>query len=63
VTVFGLFELMPTWPKNRVFSEHLFFIHSVTGIALALSGGREHRRVRMLTSLKGAQITTGDPAD
>jgi cytochrome b561 len=33
VTVFGLFELLPTWPKNRVFSEQLFFIRSVIGIA------------------------------
>jgi hypothetical protein len=65
VTVFGLFELPPIWPKNRAFSERLFFIHSVIGIALTLSGGRAHRRgalppfrakdhvlLRMLTSLK-----------
>jgi hypothetical protein len=63
VTVFGLFELPPIWPKNRIFSEQLFLIHSVIGSALALSGGRAHRRVHMLTSLKAAQITTGDPAD
>jgi hypothetical protein len=63
VTVFGLFELLPTGPKNRTFSEQLFFIRSVIGIALALSGGRAHRRVHMLTSLKAARITTGDPAD
>jgi hypothetical protein len=55
--------LLPTWPNDRTFSEQLFFIHSVIGIALALSGGRAHRRVHMLTSLKAAQITTGDPAD
>jgi hypothetical protein len=33
VTVFGLFELLTTWPKNRAFSERLFFIRSVIGIA------------------------------
>jgi hypothetical protein len=59
----ALFELLPTWPKNRTFSEQLFFIHSVVGIALALSAGRAYRRVRMLTSLKAARNTTGDPAD
>jgi len=74
VTVFGLFEMPPIWPKNRAFSERLFFIHSVIGIALALSGGRAHQRgalppfrakdhvlLRMLTSLK-AQADRPMPA-
>jgi hypothetical protein len=46
VTVFGLFELLPTWPKNRTFSERLFFIRSVIGIALALSGVQKSAKVR-----------------
>jgi cytochrome b561 len=46
VTVFGLFELPPTWPNNRVSSEQLFFIRSVIGIALALSGVQQSAKVR-----------------
>jgi len=69
VTVFGLFEMPPIWPKNRAFSERLFFIHSVIGIArlclVAAQIGaalyhhfvrRDHVLLRMLTSLK----TEGD---
>ena len=51
------------YAAKSVGSEQLFFIRSVIGIALALSGGRAHGRVHMLTSLKAARITTGDPAD
>jgi cytochrome b561 len=35
VIVFGLFELPPIWPENRVVSEQLFFVHSLIGIAIA----------------------------
>jgi cytochrome b561 len=35
VTVFGWFELPPIWPENRAFSEQLFSVHSVIGIAIA----------------------------
>jgi cytochrome b561 len=35
VTVFGWFDLPPIWPENRAFSEHLFFVHSLIGIAIA----------------------------
>jgi|EndMetStandDraft_8_1072994.scaffolds.fasta_scaffold217498_2 cytochrome b561 len=34
VLVFGWFELPPIWPENRAFSEELFSIHSLMGIAL-----------------------------
>jgi cytochrome b561 len=35
VTVFGWFELPPICPENRAFSEQLFFIHGLIGIAIA----------------------------
>jgi cytochrome b561 len=35
VIVFGLFELPPIWPENRVVSEQLFFVHSLIKIAIA----------------------------
>ncbi|MFL6823342.1 MAG: cytochrome b [Xanthobacteraceae bacterium] len=35
IIVFGLFELPPIWPKNRAFSEQLFYIHALLGIAIA----------------------------
>jgi cytochrome b561 len=35
IIVFGLFELPPIWPVNRAFSEQLFFIHALLGIAIA----------------------------
>jgi cytochrome b561 len=33
--MFGLFELPPIWPENRAFSEQLFYIHTLLGIAIA----------------------------
>jgi len=35
VTVFGWFNLPPIWPENRVFSDQLFFVHGLIGIAIA----------------------------
>jgi cytochrome b561 len=35
ITVFGLFDLPPIWPENRAFSEQLFFVHSLMGLAIA----------------------------
>jgi cytochrome b561 len=35
VTVFGWFDLPPIWPKNRVFSDQLFFVHGLIGAAIA----------------------------
>jgi cytochrome b561 len=35
VIVFGEFELPPIWPENRAFSEQLFSVHSLIGIAIA----------------------------
>jgi cytochrome b561 len=35
LTVFGWFELPPIWPENRPFSEQLFSVHSLMGIAIA----------------------------
>jgi cytochrome b561 len=35
IIVFGWFELPPIWSENRAFSEHLFFVHSLIGIAIA----------------------------
>jgi cytochrome b561 len=35
ITVFGLFELPPIWPENRAFSEQLFYVHALLGIAIA----------------------------
>jgi cytochrome b561 len=34
VTVFGWFELPPIWPENRAFSEQLFFVHRLMGLAI-----------------------------
>src|SRR5438034_10383657 len=31
--VFGWFELPPIWRENRAFSEQLFFLHGLIGIA------------------------------
>jgi cytochrome b561 len=33
--VFGWFELPPIWPEDRAFSEQLFSVHSLIGIAIA----------------------------
>jgi cytochrome b561 len=35
IVVFGLFELPPIWPENRAFSEQLFYIHTLLGLAIA----------------------------
>ena len=35
VVVFGLFELPPIWRESRAFSEQLFFVHGLIGIAIA----------------------------
>jgi cytochrome b561 len=35
IIVFGLFELPPIWPENRALSEQLFFVHTMTGLAIA----------------------------
>jgi cytochrome b561 len=35
IPVFGWFDLPPIWPKNRVFSDQLFFVHGLIGIAIA----------------------------
>jgi cytochrome b561 len=35
VVVFGWFELPPSWPQDRAFSDRLFFIHALIGIAIA----------------------------
>jgi cytochrome b561 len=35
VTVFGWLELPPIWPEDRAFSEQLFFVHSLIGLAIA----------------------------
>jgi cytochrome b561 len=35
VSVFGLFELPPIWPENRAFSEQLFGVHRLIGVAIA----------------------------
>ena len=35
VIVFGLFELPPIWRESRAFSEQLFFVHGLIGIAIA----------------------------
>jgi cytochrome b561 len=34
IIVFGLFELPPIWAENRAFSEQLFYIHTLIGIAI-----------------------------
>jgi cytochrome b561 len=34
VIVFGMFELPPIWPENRVFSERLFVVHKFIGFAI-----------------------------
>jgi cytochrome b561 len=35
VRVFGWFNLPPIWPENRVFSDQLFLVHGLIGIAIA----------------------------
>jgi cytochrome b561 len=35
VTVFGWVKLPPIWPENRAFSDQLFVIHGLIGIAIA----------------------------
>jgi cytochrome b561 len=35
MTVFGLLDLPPIWPEDRAFSERLFAIHGLIGLALA----------------------------
>jgi cytochrome b561 len=35
LVVFGWFELPPIWPENRMFSEWLFSLHGLIGIAIA----------------------------
>jgi cytochrome b561 len=35
VNVFRWLELPPIWPENRAFSEQLFLVHSLIGIAIA----------------------------
>jgi cytochrome b561 len=34
VTVLGLFQLPPICPENHAFSEQVFFVHSLIGIAI-----------------------------
>ncbi len=36
IVVFGLFELPPIWPEDRAFSDRVLFLHSLTGLAIAL---------------------------
>jgi cytochrome b561 len=35
MTVFGLLDLPPIWPENRVVSERLFVVHGLIGLAIA----------------------------
>jgi cytochrome b561 len=35
IIVFGLFELPPIWPQNQLFSERLFVVHQLLGLAIA----------------------------
>jgi cytochrome b561 len=35
IVVFGLFELPPIWPQNQPFSERLFVVHQLLGLAIA----------------------------
>jgi len=35
IMVFGLFQLPPIWPKDQPFSESLFVVHQVIGLAIA----------------------------
>jgi cytochrome b561 len=35
IVVFGLFELPPIWPEDRVFSDRLFALHRWVGFAIA----------------------------
>jgi len=35
IAVFSLFELPPIWPENRAFSEQLFLVHTLLGLAIA----------------------------
>jgi hypothetical protein len=34
ISVFGLFELPPIWPEQRVLSERMFVVHGVIGFAM-----------------------------
>ena len=36
IIVFGLFELPPIWPEDRAFSDRVLFVHSLTGLAIAV---------------------------
>jgi cytochrome b561 len=36
IVVFGLFELPPIWPEDRAFSDRVLFIHSLTGLTIAV---------------------------
>jgi len=35
ILVFGLFALPPIWPKDQIFSERLFVVHQLIGLAIA----------------------------
>jgi cytochrome b561 len=35
IMVFGLFELPPIWPRDQPFSERLFVVHQLIGLAIA----------------------------
>jgi cytochrome b561 len=35
IMVFGLFQLPPIWPQDQPFSEHLFVVHQLIGLAIA----------------------------
>jgi cytochrome b561 len=34
IIVFGLFELPPIWPERRAFSDQMFLLHSLIGVAI-----------------------------
>jgi cytochrome b561 len=36
IMVFGLFELPPIWPEDRAFSERVFLVHGLIGLAIAV---------------------------
>jgi cytochrome b561 len=35
IVVFGLFQLPPIWPQDQPFSERLFVVHQLMGLAIA----------------------------
>jgi cytochrome b561 len=35
IMVFGMFQLPPIWPQDQPFSERLFLVHQVLGLAIA----------------------------